>query len=196
MYFPAPQSGIEREYVYQASWRMILLGVGLFAPGAVILGFRAANNHRGLIIDGVVPLSADQATVFYWGLVVVSVVFAAFALLKAVQRLTGPPGRIAFTHSALIIPKMRFGHGELAIPYGSIISLRMLTVRRRKFLRIRHAGGNSNLSEGYVESNSVFAEICTLLSERVKQAANGDLPRMKPDPNTPSPGPASFGRRY
>ena len=57
---------IEREYEYKPSWLIILLCGGMFALAAGFFGVRANSNDRGLIINRVIELSENGATIFYW----------------------------------------------------------------------------------------------------------------------------------
>ena len=58
---------IEREYKYKPSWLIILLCGGMFALAAVFFGVRANSNDRGLIINHIIELSENGATISYLG---------------------------------------------------------------------------------------------------------------------------------
>jgi hypothetical protein len=188
MSLPASQSAVERSYVYQPSWRRLLRAAIFLSLAAAVLVWQAATNQRGLIIDEVMRLSIGQAISFYWFLAA-SAGGALFLLVFfALHRLNGRD-RIVFAPSALVVPKSRWSHEERSIPYASITGLRVWAFAREKCLTIRHRGGRYQLVQSYLESPAVFAEIGTLLAERVKWATTGEVPQI---PGRPSP-PASAG---
>jgi len=71
---------IEREYEYKPSWLIILLCGGMFVLAAVFFGVRANSNDRGLIINRVVELSENSATIFYRIFCFLSLCFVAITI--------------------------------------------------------------------------------------------------------------------
>ena len=63
------------QYDYRPKWTMIVFCALCFGACAVILGAKASGNDRGLSVSGIIELSTDVATVFYWVLTVLSVGF-------------------------------------------------------------------------------------------------------------------------
>src|ERR1044072_8583305 len=105
---------MEREYEYQPKWTVILACATFFGLCAAVLGNKARTNNRGLIISGMIELSVDGATTFYWVLCFFGVCFVLIACLLAVHRLTHRQ-RIVFTPTSLIVPKSRWSAEEKII---------------------------------------------------------------------------------
>jgi hypothetical protein len=68
-------------------WPTIVLCAGFFGLSAAVLGAKAANNDRGLIINHVIELGPEGATTFYWALTALSVGFVAISAFMACHRL-------------------------------------------------------------------------------------------------------------
>jgi len=60
----------------------------LFDACAIALGFEASSNDRGVIINGIIELDTEQATVFYWVLSSGGAAFVVTSCVLAFQRLT------------------------------------------------------------------------------------------------------------
>ena len=166
----APQIESEREYPYRASWRVIILGAIFFGACAVVLGYEAADNRRGLILDGL-PLTAGQATDFYAVLAALSAGFVTITLVLGFRRMSGAPGRIVLGRSAMIAPNPRWRPGEQAIAYASITGLSLTTTGRQVFLTIDHEGGRFQLARSMLPSRAAFDEIRTFLAQRARRGA-------------------------
>src|SRR5262249_39049867 len=73
-------SDIEREYEYKPKWTGLLACGGFFALCALLVAHRAYRNDRGLIINGIIELSPDNATLFYWALCALSIGFVLLSV--------------------------------------------------------------------------------------------------------------------
>jgi hypothetical protein len=159
----------EREYTYKPRWTVILACAAFFGLAAGILGIKAWSNDRGLLINGIIELSADAATVFYWILCALGVGFVAVAVLLACHRLLYRQ-RIAFTATSLIVPKSRWSSEESIIEYNAVVGLAMEKVSGQQFLRIMHTKGKHTITASLLPSQADFEEVCALLAERVRIA--------------------------
>src|SRR5437763_1577389 len=104
-----------REYDYRPKWMIIVLCAMFFRAGALVLGTKANGNDRGLVINGIIELSADSATVFYWVLTALSLGFVAAAGFLAVVRLAIHQ-RIVFNEASITIPRSRWSSEEIRMP--------------------------------------------------------------------------------
>jgi hypothetical protein len=164
-YFPVNE--IEREFAYHPKWTTILACAGFFGLAAVVLGIKAANNDRGLIINGIVELGPEGATVFYWVLTAASMGFVAAAVLIAYHRLTYRQ-RLAFGRSALIVPAWRWSRQEKEIAYQDIRELSTATISGQRFLNITHRGGKFTITASLLPSKAAFEEVRELLAAKIR----------------------------
>lgn len=160
---------VEREYEYQPKWTAIVLGGGFFVLCAAVLGAKAANNDRGVIINRIIELEPGGATTFYWVLTALSGGFVALAAFLAYHRLTSRQ-RIAFGPTALTVPASRWSRAEKEIAYCDIQGLSEGTVNGYWYLYVTHSGGKHTIAAAMLPSKEVFVEVCELLTARVREA--------------------------
>jgi hypothetical protein len=158
---------VEREYEYRPKWTTIAFCGLFFGLCAVVLGFKAAGNDRGVIINRVIELSPDWATGFYWVLTALSVGFVVIAAFFAYCRLTFRQ-RLAFGSAVMTVPASRWSRDEKEIAYRDIQALSEATISGQRFLYITHAGGKYTVIASMLPSKAAFAEVCELLAARVQ----------------------------
>jgi acyl-coenzyme A synthetase/AMP-(fatty) acid ligase len=160
---------VEREYEYRPKWTMIVLCGAFFGLCAAVLGAKAANNDRGVIINRIVELGPDGATTFYWVLAALSAGFVALAAFLAYHRLTYRQ-RLAFGPAALTVPASQWSRKEKEIAYRDIVALSEATISGQRFLYVAHLGGKHTITASMLPSKAAFVEVCELLAARVREA--------------------------
>jgi hypothetical protein len=160
---------IDREYEYRPRWTVIFCCALLFGLAAVFFAFRAANNDRGLIVNGIIKLGPQAATGFYWVLTACSIGFVGMAAFPAYHRVTFRQ-RLALGPTALIVPASRWSREEKEIAYWDIEGLSTTAVGGQRFLNIQHAGGKHTITASLLPSKAAFDEVCELLAARVREA--------------------------
>jgi len=158
---------IEREYEYKPSWLIIFLCGGMFGLAAVFFGVRANSNDRGLIINHVIELSENGATIFYWVFCFLSLCFVAITIALTFHRLKFRQ-RIAFTQTGVIVPVSRWSADEKLIEYKNISALSESNVSGQTFLYLFHSGGKYIINRGMLPSKKNYLEIVELLERRIK----------------------------
>lgn len=159
----------EREYEYRPRWTTIVFCAAFFGPCAAVLGLKAANNDRGLIINRVIELGPDGATILYWVLAALSAAFVGIAAFLAYDRLTFMR-RLAFGPTALIVPASRWSQEEQEIAYRDIVALSEATISGQRFLYVTHRGGTFTVTASLLPCKAAFAEVCELLATKAQQA--------------------------
>jgi hypothetical protein len=157
------------EYEYRPKWTMIVFVATFFALCAVVLGYAAVDNDRGLIIDGIIAFGAGGATVFYWVLTVLSAGFVVIAAFLAFHRTTFHQ-RLVFGPEAMTVPASRWSRAEKEIAYRDIASLSKAAVSSQRFLYVKHSGGKYTIAIAMLPSAAAFEEVCDLLATKVRQA--------------------------
>ena len=163
---------IERQYRYGAKWSVIVGCGGLFAFCAAVIEWTARTNDRGLIINGIIELEPDSATIFYWVLFAFSVGFVLVAILLGYQRVAFRQ-RIAFDTSELIAPKSRWSKDEQRIAYREIRSVIRSRVGKVQTLSVEHAGGRVTISSALLPTRTAIAEIHQLLKSKTESTPAG-----------------------
>jgi len=158
---------IEREYEYKPSWLIILLCGGMFGLAAVFFAARANSNDRGLIINHVVELSENGATIFYWVFCFLSFCFVAITIALIFHRLKFRQ-RIALTATGIIVPVSRWSADEKLIEYKNISALSESNVSGQTFLYLFHLDGKYIINRSMLPSKKLYREIIELLEQRVK----------------------------
>jgi hypothetical protein len=159
----------EREYQYRPRWTTVVFCAVVFGLGAVVLGWKAATNDRGLIINPVIRLGPDGATAFYWALAALGGGFVAVAGLLVYHRVTFRQ-RLVFGPSALIGPASRWSRQQTEIAYRDIPGLSETAVSGQQFVHVRHAGGKDTITASMLPSKAAYAEVCEPLAALVRGA--------------------------
>jgi len=159
--------GVEREYAYKPTWKLIVFCAVFFGLVAVSLSAKAYGNGRGVIINWVIKLSPSGATTFYWVLCACSVGFVAIAAFLACHRLIFHQ-RIAFGATALLVPASRWSSVEKQIDYRDIQALSHAQVSGQRFLYVTHSGGQYAITASMLPSKTAFEEVCALLAAKVR----------------------------
>lgn len=178
---------VERQYEYRPKWTLIVLCAAFFGLGTAVLGSKAANNDRGVIINRIIELGPDGATAFYWGLAALSAGFVTIAAFLAYHRVTFHQ-RLAFGPAAMTVPASRWSREEKEIAYRDIASLSEATISGQRFLYVTHTGGKYTITASMLPSKAAFGEVCELLAAKVREAHSPEQrqaePGAAPDPAT------------
>lgn len=158
---------IEREYEYKPKWWIILLCGAMFGVATVFFTQDALSNDRGLIINGLIELSENGATIFYWVFAFFSFCFVLGAIALVVHRVKFHQ-RIAFTHAEIIVPASQWSTAEKGIKYADISSLSITNVSGRKYLNINHSGGKSVINAMMLGASKNFDEVVDLLTKKIE----------------------------
>lgn len=175
---------IERAYDYKPKWTLIVCCALFFGLCAVVLGVKAAGNDRGLIINGIIELGPDGATIFYWVLCVCGVGFVAISAFLAYHRVTFHQ-RLAFGSTAVILPRSRWSPEEKVIVYRDISALSTARIHGARFLYVTHPGGTSTIMASMLPSKAAFDEVCELLEAKVRASKLVENNQAEPDVTAP-----------
>jgi hypothetical protein len=140
----------------------------LLISSMVAVGFwsDALTNDRGLIIDGVIHLSAHGATVFYWvGAVLMGSMTLMGGPVLVLSALRGH--RIVLTSTTLAVPKAGYSSQATTIPLTDIQRLWLQTTYKQQLLHIYHRGGKLTVVRSWLPSNAAFEALCSELARHV-----------------------------
>ena len=169
----------DREFDYRPSWTMLLFCGLFFGACAIVLGAKAINNDRGLIINGIIELEEGGATAFFWALAACSFAFVAIALFSAVLSLVVHQ-RVVLGTNTIRVPASRWSSREMEIAYDDIQSLSKEEISGQAFFHVIHGAGKFTIMAGMLPSKPVFDEVCELLATRVRESKSAEKDHGEP----------------
>jgi hypothetical protein len=170
---------VDREYPYRGRAPVVVLvGVWGLALAGLVWALTDVGPIRGR--DGRVTLGPTSAAAVRWSVFGLGAAFATFASRWVWIDLVHPR-RIAFSPHGVYFPRERwcwFSVEEL-MKYEGISDFRVTVVKRIGFkdgvatrFHFRHAGRRFSISRDNLPDGA-FAEVCSLLTERVALANRG-----------------------
>ncbi len=138
----------------------------MFGLAAIFFAVRANSNDCGLIINRVIELSENGATIFYWVFCFLSLCFVAITIALTFHRLKFRQ-RIALTAAGIIVPTSRWSAGEKLIEYKNISALSESNVSGQTFLNLFHSDGKYIINRSMLPSKKLYREIIELLEQRI-----------------------------
>jgi hypothetical protein len=152
---------------YTPRWGTMIACAIFFGICAFSIRAKAQTNDRGLIINGIIELSASGATTFYWILAWLAFGFVVAAVLMLVVRILNPQ-ELVLTEGGLYAPKWAWSREPTFIRYQDILNVSSSTVGRQQFLKIVYIGGKRTITASLLESQYAFKEFCHELSRRIQ----------------------------
>lgn len=157
-------------YPYKPRIGVMALGGVFFAVGAVVLGNKAATTDRGVVLHGLVELSADGARIFYWTLAGLSAAFVAAALFGIVVGIYSRQ-LLQLSESILSVPKNLWTRAPIVVPISDISEIRLRTISRQRMLLVRHRGGALNIMEKMLPDRASFEAVHAAIAGRIPPAS-------------------------
>lgn len=151
---------IEREYPYQPRTDVATRKILLSSAGFVFSAAMGMFNDRGLIIY-CITLSQPSATIFYWCMAAICGI-AALSMAIIYQKRTNLKQRIAFTKTAVLLPRAETASEEVTVPYAELI--RVVVPREFNQARIEHSQGQFTILLDFLPTNA-FVEIVNRLMD-------------------------------
>lgn len=150
-------------FSYRPRVSNMLLAGGLFAIAAAYLGHRAYFNDRGLILNGVIKLGVEGATVFYGALATVAALIALVAAVLTLSGLVRGP-QILFAGDHLSIPQGLFGAKYTTVPFRELWQISPHKVGSQEMLIVRTLSGSHTLLKSHFRSEADYSEVISRLA--------------------------------
>ncbi len=135
-----------------------------FGLCAAVLGFKAANNDRGLILNGIFTFSEQGASVFYWILTACSVGFVAIWFFLIIQRVTGSLN-LELTETELKIPKGFIKKTQAHVSIADVTEIYEAEVQGQRFLYLYTPKKKYCVNRELMPSKDSYEEIKELIGE-------------------------------
>jgi Na+-transporting methylmalonyl-CoA/oxaloacetate decarboxylase gamma subunit len=152
---------------YRPKIIIFLLGIVLFGYGSVHMVSLAATNERGLILNRIIELSPQGATIFYWVISVVGIVFSALAILAILISIFSKR-EIVITDNEITSPKSAVSRKDITVKFSDIEEIKLQSIQSTKILTIKHASGKLSISSSMLPSTTHFEKLVLLLSSKAK----------------------------
>jgi len=156
------------EYPYRVSTRSMLLGIVFFGACAAGLARAWATNDRELIINGLIRLSVERASVFYACLAVLSLGFVA-AAAWALMAGRSTPRFVRLTPTELSAPRHGFTRRNTVVRVSDIRDVSVQSISGQALLTIVHAGGSLTIPRSMLPDSAAFDRLCGELGSRVQR---------------------------
>jgi hypothetical protein len=156
-----------REFPYRPGWVLLILCLVMFGTGSIVLSKVAIENDRGVIINGLIRLGPDGATVFYWSLAALSILFSALGVLLFYVRLT-TFAQIVVTVEGIYVPKRPLLTKVEFIAFPRIVALSERRMSRQRFLYLYHDGGKCSVVASMLPTKNDLDALIGLIRERTR----------------------------
>jgi len=153
-------------YPYRPKLMPFFLGMSFFGICTAILAYMGMSNEGGLVINGIISLSAKQASMFFYAMALASLGMVGVALIT-IFRSRGQRRNVELRDRELVCPKSGMSSTILKIPYADITELDEQVIQHSRFLYVHYPEGKFSIPQNMLASKEQFQELVTELSARV-----------------------------
>ena len=160
----------ELKYLYRQKWSSIIFIVVFFGFCTPALFYKAQDNDRGLIINGLIELSTKNASIFYWIICAFSFVLFLFGLISVYFRVKEKK-YLVISDFELIIPPVGFNRREYRILLDKINSIQEIKISGQIMLKISSEGKSRTIVKKLLENKTQYEEVKKNLKENLNENA-------------------------
>jgi len=142
-----------------------LIAILFFTGCTLVLGNVALSNDRGLILNRIIELSKENATIFYWCVTAGSGLLVATGLLGLISGLTSKK-EIVLSENGISAPRSGISKKIISVKYSDITELTMQAVQKQRFLNIIHPGGKLTIPQSMLPNKQAFEDLVKIVSKR------------------------------
>ena len=162
-------------YQYKPKPGGVVAATGTFLLGALFMGYVAATNRVGAIVNGVVNLDATSATALYW---VMAVLLAGMVVvgLNAIRLSLVKTRCILLSPTTIEIPANWPGSQNTTVPFRAITRVEQQEVRSRRIVTIVSNSGRTRFLQRFFDDAECFEDCLKRLCHAVEAARQNDQP--------------------
>jgi hypothetical protein len=149
---------LPRRIPYNPKWGVILACAAFFGGCSGFMGYMAAHNTAGLVVNGIITLGPTGATAFYWVISASSAGFVLMALLLTARRMASPQV-LELGPEALLLPHGFFQMRTSRIAYAEIQTLSEGRVSGQAFLYVTAGGLRYTITASLFPDGETYAEV-------------------------------------
>lgn len=157
----------ELKYLYRPKWTTMLFVVLFFGVCTAVLFLKARANDRGLIINGLIELSPENATLFYYVLSGVAILFVLMGIM-GIYSATADEKYLVIKGNELVIPPVGFVRKEFRMQLDKPYSYQEIDVRRQRILKIKSEGRSATIVRSLMENDTQFEEVRKIVMSHVQ----------------------------
>ncbi len=156
------------EFAYRPRIRTLLLAIVFFGLGALFLVHLGETNAQGLLIDGAIELSPENATRFYYVMAALAGVFVVLGSLGIAELVFSPEKPVLrLTPDEIIIPPFLFRREARIIRYRDITKLSWQRVGTQKIMTIRHGDRKrADLNSAWFANEASYQQVVLFICAR------------------------------
>jgi len=158
------------EYRYKPKPWVMLAATLFFAGIGAFLANEALTNERGLVIQRVIHLSPQGATITYWCLAVVSALFVLAGLAGFIAGLVSRQC-LRLTSTEISAPKFAWSRTNTIVRLKEITEISVQSVQNQRFLNLRYRGGKLSITQSFLPTPAAFEELHRAIVSRVRLAS-------------------------
>lgn len=169
----------ERSYLYGARTEGLVAGTLFFGVGTIVSACIAATNDKGVVIEGIIKLGVNGATIFYWILTAMSAAIVSFVLYAAFRKSTNPR-HLVVSHDCIKVPGPVWSDYNRTILVEDIQRVSVIQRRHSRTLRIHSSSAQSvDIQDILLPQNSDLDEIRTAVSHGASSAQQRHEPQTE-----------------
>ncbi|HEB86009.1 MAG TPA: hypothetical protein ENI68_03195 [Gammaproteobacteria bacterium] len=156
----------DERFSYKPNIVVFILSSVVLAGIAVGMAYIAYTNEQGLILNGIIELSIEGATVFHWSLAVACGTLAIFGAVAVVGASTSKR-EIIVSGNIISAPKSGFSKKIIMINLAEVTDVNIQSVQKQKFLNIIHPSKKLAIPQAMLTSKQLFEKLTELVVSRV-----------------------------
>lgn len=152
---------------YKPNPLIFLFATLFFGAAAGGMSYAAITNDRGLILNGIISLSEQGATRFYWGVAGTALAFVITGLAVLIRGMSSPK-EICISDTKISAPKSAFSNTCEVITYMNITNVSVQTIQGTRLLHIDHQGGRLSIPGSMLPTKRALDDLETDLKNRIQ----------------------------
>jgi hypothetical protein len=153
-------------YPYKPPSGMMAIGIVLFLALGLYIGQRALTNDRELVLNGIIHIGQDGASVFFASLAAL-MALGLLIMLKGLYKAIFSTQRVTLSASAITSPPSGISSRIKTVKLINVRQVNMKTIQKQRRLCITHTNGELNIHESCLPGPSAFDALCRAFAERM-----------------------------
>lgn len=151
---------------YKPNKMIFITGIAFSGIGAGLMGYVAATNDRGLILNGILEFSPQGATIFYLVMAAAATAFVLIAFL-ALAKFAVSEREIVISEFSITAPKSGLSKLDITVNFSDITDISIQTIQKTKILNIDHTGGKLSIPNSMLPSEQAFDGLVSELQSKL-----------------------------
>ncbi|NLD98690.1 MAG: hypothetical protein GX640_02355 [Fibrobacter sp.] len=131
------------------------------------MSYAALTNDKGLILNGIITLSVQNATIFYWCFSALAAGFVVCGIVLLVLSFVSK-NEIVISSDCLIAPKNSFSKKMITVNFKDINGVEIQAIQKTRILNIYHVDGRLSIADSMLPGKKHFEELVSILQSNVK----------------------------